>query len=262
MAPEDYTLGQRAIAEFIGVFSFVFFGAGAVALDILTAETGSLPAGQEQLLFRGLGFGALGWVGVGIAFWGSVAFPIYIFGDISGQHINPSVTFALWLTDRIGSAAAAIYVVAQLLGGIAGAIAFVAVRGTRAATQGVSGATAPFPGVTVWQAFLNEIIITFIMMLVIMALAIDEDGSDQISGLIIGFVIGVGVIATGNISGASFNPARTIGPYVSNTIFGGPNFWNFVWIYIFGPTIGTVGATFLYDYMALDEVSLVSFGSE
>lgn len=259
MAPEDYTLGQRAVAEFMGMFSIVFFGAGAVAIDILTAPEG---AGDGTFVFNGLGFGALGWVGVAVAFWAAVTIPIYVFGSISGQHINPAVTFALWLTDRIGSAAAGIYVVAQLLGGIAGAVSFVLIRGSRAAARGVSGATAPFPGVSVWQAFANEIVITFFLMIVIMALAIDEEGPSQHAGLIIGFVVAMGVLTTGNISGASFNPARTIGPYVSNTIFGGPNFWPFVWIYIFGPTIGAAIGALLYDYLALGGISLISSDGE
>lgn len=255
----NYTLGQKAVAEFIGMFSIVFFGAGAVVIDILTAPKG---AGDGTFAFHALGFGALSWVGIGIAFWAAVAIPIYVFGDISGQHINPAVTFALWLTDRIGSAAAVVYVIAQLLGGIAGAVVFVLIRGPIAATRGVSGATAPFPGVSVWQAFANEIIITFFLMIVIMAVAIDEDGPSQHAGLIIGFVVGMGVITTGNISGASFNPARTIGPYVSNTIFGGPNWWNFVWIYIFGPAIGAAAGALLYDYLKLGGISLVSSGGE
>ncbi|WP_277999960.1 MIP/aquaporin family protein [Halocatena marina] len=246
---------QRAIAEFIGTFSIVFFGAGAVAIDILTAPKG---AGNSTFIFNGLGFGALSWVGVGLAFWAAVTIPIYVFGNISGQHINPAVTFALWLTDRIGTSAAGIYVIAQLLGGIAGAVCFVFIRGPIAATRGVSGATAPFPGINIWQAFANEIIITFFLMIAVMALAIDEEGPSQHAGLIIGFVVGMGVITTGNISGASFNPARTIGPYVSNTIFGGPNFWPFIWIYIFGPIIGAVIGALLYDYMALGRISVMS----
>lgn len=256
---DDHTLAKKALAEFIGVFSIVFFGAGAVAIDILTAPEGG---GDGTFVFNGLGFGALGWVGVALAFWAAVTIPIYVFGSVSGQHINPAVTFALWLTDRIGSAAAGVYVVAQLLGGVAGAVVFVLIRGTKAATMGVSGATAPFPGVSVWQAFANEIVITFFLMVVIMALAIDEDGPGQHAGLVIGFVVAMGVLTTGNISGASFNPARTIGPYVSNTIFGGPNWWRFVWIYLFGPAIGAAAGALLYDYLALGGVSLVATGSE
>ncbi|HET7325076.1 MAG TPA: MIP/aquaporin family protein [Halococcus sp.] len=256
MAPEDYTLGQRAIAEFIGMFSIVFFGAGAVAVDILTA--GASAQGAGKIAFSGLGFGALGWIGIGVAFWGAVAFPIYMFGDISGQHINPAVTFALWVTDRIEGKAATVYVIAQILGGIVGALAIIGVLGPRAADPGITGATAPFPGVSVWNALLNEIIITFFLMLAVMAMAIDEEGSDQLAGLVIGFVVGVGVIAVGNVDGASFNPARTIGPYVSNTLFGGPNFWPYLWIYIVGPLIGAVLGAFLYDYLALGGISLVS----
>jgi glycerol uptake facilitator protein len=259
MAPPDHSLGQRAVAEFIGTFTIVFFGAGAVAIDILTAPEG---AGDGTFVFNGLGFGSLGWVGVALAFWAAVTVPIYVFGSVSGQHINPAVTFALWLTDRIESTAAGVYVVAQLLGGVAGAVVFVLIRGSRAATMGVSGATAPFPGVSVWQAFANEIVITFFLMLTVMALAIDEDGPGQHAGLVIGFVVAMGVLTTGNISGASFNPARTIGPYVSNTVFGGPNFWPFVWVYVFGPAIGAAAGALLYDSLRLGGISLIVSSDE
>lgn len=83
-----------------------------------------------------------------------------------------------------------------------------------------------------------------------MALAVDERGSKHFAGLIIGLVVGGGITTTGNISGASFNPARTFGPYVANTLFGGPNLWAQFPIYVIGPVIGAVAAAFAYTYMA------------
>lgn len=92
-----YRLGRRAVAEFIGMYSIVFFGAGAVVIDFLIAQG---VAGGE-FVASGLGLGALGWIGIAVAFWAAVAIPIYILGPVSGQHINPAVTIAFWLTDRI-----------------------------------------------------------------------------------------------------------------------------------------------------------------
>lgn len=214
---EEYTLGQRAAVEFIGVFSIVFFGAGAVVLDLLTAPSG---AGASQFVLNGLGFGALQWTGIGLAFWASVSIPICLFGHVSDQHINPAVTFALWLTDRIEARPAVVYVIAQLAGGIAGGLVFYVIHDASTVTQASMGATLPFPGTSVWEALLNEIVITFFLMIAVMAMAIDDRTPDQLAGLVIGFVVAMGVWVVGNVSGASFNPARTIGPYVTNTIAG------------------------------------------
>lgn len=250
---ETYSLGQKALAEFIGMFSIVFFGAGAVVIDFLTVPEN---AGGEFVI-GGLGLGTLGWVGIALAFWAAVGLPIYILGPVSGQHINPAVTIAFWLTDRIDGGPAVAYIVAQLAGGIAGGLVFTLIRGPEAVTVGAMGATVAFPGVAQWQAMLNEVVITFFLMVTIMATAVDERAPDGWAGLLIGFVIAMGVLTTGNISGASFNPARTIGPYVtitvSNALFGteGPFLWNQVWIYVGGPTAGAIGGVYLYDYLVL-----------
>lgn len=77
------------------------------------------------------------------------------------------------------------------------------------------GATLLFPDINIWKALLNKIVITFLM---VMAIAIDNRTPDQLAGLIIGFVGAMGVWVVGNVSGVSFNPVRTIGLYVTNTI--------------------------------------------
>jgi len=252
MSEYEYTLWQKAIAEYIGTFSIIFFGAGAVVIDFMTAPD-TLEGGQ-YLADGALGMGALGWVGIALAHVLAVGLPIYVFGKVSGGHINPSVTVAFLALGRIDPRDAAVYVVAQFVGGITAALAFVAVRGTEAVTIGGMGATAPFPDVTPLQAVGSEALITFFLMLVIMAVAVDDRGPDQLAGLAIGLTIGMGILATGNITGASFNPARTIGPYVADTVFGGPNLWQFAWIYLVGPTVGAIAGGLLYEYVVLTPV--------
>jgi len=83
-------------------------------------------------------------------------------------------------------------------------------------------------------------------MLTIMASAVDERASKHFAGLIIGLVVGGGIITTGNITGASFNPARTFGPYIANTLFGGPDLWVQFPIYVLGPVLGAIIAAFVY----------------
>jgi glycerol uptake facilitator protein len=250
---DEYTIGQRAIAEFIGTFSIVFFGAGAVVVEFLTA-----PESGGQFVLGGLGLGALGWVGIAVAFWAAVAVPIYVFGPVSGQHINPAVTVAFWLTDRIEARAAVVYVVAQLAGGTAGGLVFTLVRGGEAVSVGAMGATAAFPGVTTLQAAVNEAVITFFLMVVIMAVAVDDRAPANWAGFLIGFVVAAGVLTTGNISGASFNPARTLGPYltitVSNAVLGtdGPFLWGQAWVYVLGPTVGAILGVYTYESLVLE----------
>lgn len=138
----------------------------------------------------------------------------------------------------------------QLIGATLASMLFVLVVGKRAATVGCCGATALFPGISYAQGILNEAMITFFLMLTIMALAVDERTPKQFAGLIIGLVVGAGITTTGNITGASFNPARTLGPYVGNTLFGGPNLWTQFPVYILGPIIGAIAAAFLYTHIA------------
>lgn len=245
---QNYSLGQRSVAEFVGTFSIVFFGAGSVVVDFLTVP--EVMQGRRFVL-DGLGHGGLGWVGIALAHMAAVGIPIYVFGKVSGAHINPAVTVAMWVMDRIDDVSAVAYVAAQLAGGVAGGLVFVQIRGPAAVEIGGMGATAPFPGVSPAQAVLTEAVITFFLMLSIMALAVDDRGPDWMAGLGIGLTIALGILATGNITGASFNPARTLGPYVTNAVYGGPSLWQYAWIYVVGPTVGAIVGGYTYAYVAL-----------
>lgn len=244
----DPSLLRKCISEFIGTFILVYVGAGAAVITILLANGQS-----SQSSFLSSGIGALGgladWLAIGMAFAIAVAGSFYIFGHISGSHINPAVTIALWSVRRLPGKDVIPYIISQLTGGTLGSILFVGVVGTRAATIGGCGATALFPGISYAQGIFNEIIITFFLMLAIMALAVYNRRSTNFAGLIIGLVVAAGITTAGNISGASFNPARTFEPYIANTLFGGPNLWIQFPIYVIGPVIGAVLAAFTYTYL-------------
>jgi glycerol uptake facilitator protein len=244
---ENYTLTQKVAAEFIGTFSIVFFGAGAVAIELLTAPES---AGTEFVL-QGLGFGSLGWLGIAVAFLGAVGIPIYLLGHVSGQHINPAVTIGFLITRRIDAGTAAGYIGGQLAGGIAGSLAFIAIRGRETIDVAAAAATAPFPDVTVVQAVGAEAVGTFFLMFAVMAFVADDRTPDNLAGLVIGFVVAVAHLAVGNISGASLNPARTLGPYVTNSLLGGPNFWAHAAIYVVGPVAGAVAGAIAYEKIVL-----------
>lgn len=238
---------KRFLAEFIGTYALVFIGTGAAVITLLLAE-GQTNKGGFNI---GIGYGGLGdWLAIGLAFGFIIMCMIYVFGHISGTHINPAVTLALWATGRFPAKDVIPYIVAQLIGAALGSISLVAVLGTRAATVGGLGATAPFQDVTYLQAVISEAIATFFLMLTIMGVALDKRAPNQFAGFAIGMVVAVDIIVTGNITGSSLNPARTFGPYLGDSLFGGPDLWNFFPVYVIGPIIGAIVAAFLYDYIA------------
>jgi len=136
------------------------------------------------------------------------------------------------------------------VGGALGSLLFAASAGMDAVTIGGLGATTPFPGIGYGQAVLAEAIGTFVLMLVIMGVAVDKRAPPGFAGLVIGLTVGGIITTTGNIAGASLNPARTFGPYLLDSLLGGPNLWAYFPIYIIGPIVGAVVAAFFYDYIA------------
>ncbi|WP_456369184.1 MIP/aquaporin family protein [Geoglobus sp.] len=243
------TLAKRFVAELVGTALLVFFGAGSAVITLMIARNAARPNEFN------IGIGALGgigdWLGIGMAFALIIAAVIYSLGRVSGAHINPAVTIALWATKRFPTSEVVPYILAQLIGATVGSVLFLASVGSNAALIGGMGATAPFPGIGYGQAILTEAIGTFVLMLVIMGVAVDERAPPGFAGLIIGLTVGGIIITIGNITGSSLNPARTFGPYVVDSMYG-INLWQFFPIYVVGPIAGAVAAAFLYDYLARD----------
>ena len=243
------SLGKRFVAEAVGTFILVFFGAGAAVVTLMLA------VGTGQATPFNIGIGALGglgdWLAIGLAFGIAIAGAIYTFGRVSGCHINPAVTIALFATGRFPGRDVGPYIAAQLLGAAAASLLFAWAIGPDAVTIGGLGATAPFHGIGYLQAIAIEAIGTFLLMLVIMGAAVDERATPGFAGLVVGLVV-AGIITTGNLTGASLNPARTFGPYLGDWLLAGQNLWEFFPIYIVGPIVGAVLAAFLYDYLTGD----------
>jgi glycerol uptake facilitator protein len=244
------SLSTRCIAEGVGTLLLVYFGAGAAAITLMIA------AGTKPATTFNIGIGQLGgladWFAIGMSFAIVIAAVIYALGRVSGAHINPAVTIALWATKRFPAGDAVAYVIAQCIGAAIGSLLFFISVGMNAIRIGGLGATAPFPGIGYGQAILVEAIGTFVLMLVIMGVALDKRAPPGFAGLIIGLTVGGVITATGNITGASLNPARTFGPYVIDWLLGGVNLWVLLPIYIIGPVIGAVLAAFFYDRIASD----------
>ena len=242
---EPVSLFKRAIAELVGTYVLVFLGTGSVVVAALINK-GLAPVPGNKF---GVGFDLAVWFAIGIAFGIAVIAMIYAFGHISGTHINPAVSVALWATKRMPANEMAAYIIAQCIGATLASTSLVIILGTRAVETGLA-ATGMFDGVSYVQAIFCEAVATFILLLTIMGSAVDKRAPGGFAGLAIGLVVAADIVAVGNITGASMNPARTFGPYLADTLFGGPNMWAQFPIYVIGPIVGGVLAALLYDYLA------------
>ncbi|MDV0444326.1 MIP/aquaporin family protein [Methanorbis rubei] len=242
-------LVKRSIAELVGTMLLVFIGCGAVSVLLMLA------AGTPTATPFDIGIGALGglgdWLAVGVAFGIAVAVVIYTLGRVSGAHINPAVSIALWSIKKFPAKDTVAYIIAQCIGAAIGSALFLFIAGPDALAIGGLGATAPFPGISIWQVLVAEIIGTFVLMLTIMGVAVDQRATPGFAGLVIGMAVAGVIIAIGNISGGSLNPARTFGPDLIATIMGGSTALVTTFpIYVVGPIVGAVLAAFFYKYVA------------
>lgn len=228
-------LGRRLLAELVGTALLVIFGAGAVVA--------ALEVGGGRLDYAGLGIIALSFALV-------IAAVVYMFGPTSGAHINPAVTFALAVVRRFPWVEVIPYVVAQLTGALIGAILINVIFGSQASDLNVSGGTIVGEGFTKAQATVAEGLGTFLLLGTIMALAVDRRAPVGFAGLVIGLAVACEIMVIGPISGGSVNPARTFGPYLATSIFGGSTPWSELWLYWIGPLAGGVLAVLIYDFIA------------
>jgi len=228
-------LGRRLIAEMVGTALLVIFGARAVIA--------ALKVGSGKLDYAGLGI-------IGISFALVVAIVIYAFGSTSGAHINPAVTLSLALTRRFPWIETTPYIAAQLVGALGGGVILVAIFGKGAIDLNDTGGTVIGAGFTQAQAAVAEGLGTFLLVATIMALAVDRRAPAGFAGLVIGLAVACEIMVIGPISGGSVNPARTFGPYLTTSIFGGSPPWSDFWVYVVGPLVGGAVAAVVYEFVA------------
>lgn len=208
-------MSKKLVAEFLGTFTLVFVGAGAIM------------TGKADLL------------GIALAHGLAIAIMIAAVGGISGGHFNPAVTFGFLLTKRISIEKAAQYWVSQLLGAAFAAWTLKSVYGSMA---GSVGGASLSQGVSPMKAMLAEGIGTFLLMLVIVGTAIDKRGSFA-AGFPIGLTISSVILVIGPMTGAALNPARWFGPaLVTGT-------WSNAWVWIIGPLLGAGLAALGYNWL-------------
>ncbi len=255
---------KACVAEAIGVFALCFIGGGSIYVDAMLGDSGP------------------GLLGIALAHGLILAIMVTATMNVSGGHINPAVTIAMLFTGRIRAGAAAAYIVAQIVGGVAAGfllsgIIFADVRplddksGQRvvdiagAATPQYDarvlgavneGAAAAELGVARFdaskaatRAVLIEALLTFFLVFAVFGTAVDPR-HPNVGGFGIGLAVAVDILAGGPLTGAAMNPARFIG---TGFMFSGHVFTQQLWVYCVGPTIGAVAAALLYHHLILEK---------
>lgn len=206
---------KKLIAEFAGTFILLFVGTGVVIVNQQTEGAVTLP---------------------GIAAcWGLIIIAtIYAFGDISGNHINPAVTVSFAIDGRMPWKETPGYLVAQFVGAItaSGLLHVLFPENTTLGSTQPSG--------NVWQSFVLEVVMTFILLLVILRVSTGAQEKGLVAGLVIGGTVWFLVLFGGPVSGTSLNPTRSLAPAIVSGQLDN------IWIYLTAPFIGGVSAVFFH----------------
>ncbi|KAK4741653.1 hypothetical protein SAY87_025241 [Trapa incisa] len=234
-SPEVVALIQKVVAELIGTYFLIFTGCGSVVVDKI--------------------YGSVSFPGVSVV-WGLIVMVmIYSVGHISGAHLNPAVTITFAIFRRFPfkqasdspspSSSVPLYLAAQILGSIlASATLCLLFNVTKESYFG----TVPVGSVV--QSLVIEIIISFLLMFVISGVATDNRSIGELAGIAVGMTITLNVLIAGPVSGASMNPARSIGPAVMVHIYQN------LWVYIVGPLVGTILGGFAYNLIRFTDKPL------
>jgi MIP family channel proteins len=224
------SLARTLAAEFVGTFALVFAGCGAIMVNAKT--------------------GQLGHIGVAITFGLVIMAMIYAVGHISGAHFNPAVTFAFALSRHFPWPRACTYWGAQLAGALTAAAIL------RGSLGNIAHVGATLPSGSQGQSFLWELVMTFFLMFVIMAVATDTRAVGEAAAIAIGGTVGLDAMFGGPISGASMNPARSAGPaIVSGDLHA-------LWLYIVAPILGASLAALTYQFIRAEPTRATAVARE
>ncbi|KAL7247571.1 hypothetical protein ACSBR2_002480 [Camellia fascicularis] len=217
---------KAALAEFISMLIFVFAGEGAgMAFNKLTDDGSTTPAGL---------------VAASLAHAFALFVAVSVGANISGGHVNPAVTFGAFIGGHITLLRSVLYWVAQCLGSIVACLLL------KFSTGGMeTSAFSLSSGVSVWNALVFEIVMTFGLVYTVYATAVDPKKGNigTIAPIAIGFIVGANILAGGAFDGASMNPAVSFGPAVVSWS------WDNHWVYWLGPFIGSAIAAVVYEVL-------------
>jgi aquaporin Z len=223
---------KKPVAEFIGTFTLVFFGCGAAVI-----------AGM------GSGSTSINVLGIAFAFGLAIVAMAYGIGPISGCHVNPAVSFGVLTAGRMTMGDFISYVIAQVVGALAGAIVlYIILSGKAEGWNGGLGQNGWGPGnfgqYNLLSAFIFEVVATFLFLVCILGVT-QKAGATQFAGLAIGLTLVAIHIVGINVTGVSVNPARSLGPAIVG-VATKPAALGQVWLFIIAPLIGAGIAGMLF----------------
>ena len=217
---------RASIAEFIATFCFVFLGIGAVVSSgIFLGDEETVTASRMVVIALGHGF--------------AIAIMVAATARISGAHLNPAVTFSAVLTRKIGAAKGGLYIIAQCAGAILATFLIKAIIPN--ALEGGLGSHALGADISVGAGLATEMVLTFILVFVIFATAMDPRGPGHLAPFVIGITVIVDIFVGLPLTGASMNPARTLGPALA------AGAWANNWVFWVGPLAGGAIAALVYE---------------
>lgn len=210
---------KKYVAELIGTLVLVLMGCGSAVFAGNIAGT------------VGDGVGTLG---VAFAFGLAVVAMAYTIGNISGCHINPAITLGVWLSGRMKTKRAMMYMLFQVVGGILGALLLSLLVATGAHEGPTFTGANSFAPEHMWQAFLAETVFTALFVWVVLGTTDEKKGAGNMAGLVIGLTLVLVHIVCIPITGTSVNPARSIGP----ALMEGGQAMGQLWLFIVAPMLG------------------------
>lgn len=213
---------KKYLAEMIGTMVLVLMGCGTAVSLSCGVDTASV-------------------VGTSLAFGLSVVAMAYAIGGISGCHINPAITLGVWMSKRMSSKDALMYMLFQVIGGFIGAAILYAL-----APESGLGANAVQPGITMYGAIIAEVVFTFIFVLVVLGTTDAEKGAGNLAGLAIGLTLVLVHLVCIHYTGTSVNPARSIAP----AILAGGQALADLWIFIVAPFVGAALSAIVWKCLA------------
>lgn len=211
---------KKLISEFLGTFTLVFCGTGAI---VLNQESG----------------GQITNMGVALSFGLSVTLMILVFGKISGAHLNPAVSMAFALKKSITPRLLILYIASQVAGGLLASYII-----HQAYPSNLFLGTT-LPSGAPWISAILELFLTFILVMVILKMATGYKEKSTLGALLIGLTVMLEAFFAGPICGASMNPARSIAPaLISGQL-------QYLWIYLLAPSLGALLAAGSFNYFKL-----------
>lgn len=227
-----WMLVRKLVAEFVGTFALVFIGCGAVIADGVTN-------------------GKVTPVGISLAFGLTVMTMIYATGHISAAHFNPAVTIGFAVAGRFPWRYVPHYLAAEFAGALFASFLHWALVSGQALNVNF-GATVLGEGIATQQGFIIEVVLTFFLMFVIMAVATDKRVPPAASGLAIGMTVTLCALSGGALTGASMNPARSLAPALFATMVTKLPLQQ-LWLYLTAPVIGAAIAARVYEFLRPEE---------